>query len=336
MNFPISDFKSQVTIPTKNEDYGDFLPFALKDKKGVLLVRDFPTFIQAIGKVHYLAANVSVRTEGAPGVLRKGNAHTYRVYYRGQTELYKKRDQLLMIPAAYRVKTVNALKLADMDVEAKVRKLKNGVALKSYGLSNAAVEGVMQQYCEPSRWLDVVDNIWVALWFACYRAWTSQDIGETLSAGKFTHSEMRYIHYERRNPRSERCSARYAYFLLIGVDECGLGLNKKVPGMWASDEFEVMNLRQALPSQYIRPHAQHGLLIRKKKADGNSKFVTDLRDCVLGVIKIPLDIALNWLGDSPVFLSSSMFPPPSFDTGYRDLLFRDERDSRIFKNIVLS
>jgi len=101
-----------------------------------------------------------------------------------------------------------------------------------------------------------------------------------------------------------------------------------------SERDELLNLRQAIPSQFIRPHVQHGWLIRRKKEDD---YVHDLKDMIQGVIKIPLSIALSWIGESKAFEVSSIFPPPCFDTGWRDLAFRDEcSEHRVFKQIICS
>ena len=149
-------------------------------------------------------------------------------------------------------------------------------------------------------------------------AFFAKDVAETKNAKGFSRSSISYVHYERRIPGLEKCSDRYAYIVLIGVEE---KLELQSPGFYKSERDELLNLRQALPSQFIRPHAQHGWLVRRRKGAG---FVKDLKDMVHGVIRIPLEIALDWLGTSKAFSVDSIFPPPAFDTGWRDLMFRDE------------
>lgn len=307
-SYGISDFSSSSTIPTSRNKFDDLVPFSQLQKDGSILIRDFATFIQAIGKVYYLAANPQVRTGK---VKEEFGDKQYRVFYRGQTILYGKNHNE-MKPSAYRngdrSKEVNASISA-------VLKLPPFNGLK---ISREAIEGMIQQYGGVSRWIDVVDNIWVALWFACHRAWTASDIAETDKAKMHKHSSMCYVHYERRVPELEKEDKRYAYVVLLGVEE---KLELTSPGFYKSQRDELLNLRQALPSQFIRPHAQHGWLVRRRKGSG---YVKDLKDMIHGIIKIPLEIALDWLGNSKAFLVDSIFPPPAFDTGWRDLMFRDE------------
>ena len=307
-DYCISNFKSSSTIPTSRNTFDDLAPFSQRQEDGSILIRDFATFIQAIGKVHYLAANPQVR-EGK--VKEEFGDKQYRIFYRGQTTLYGKNHNE-MKPSAYRGLD------RSKDVEDCIDSVLKLPPFDGLKISREAIEGMIQQYGGLSRWIDVVDNIWIALWFACHRAWTASDIAETDKAKAHNHSPMQYVHYERRVPGLEKCSNRYAYIVLIGVEE---RLNLKKPGLYKSQRDELLNLRQALPSQFIRPHAQHGWLVRRRKGKG---YVKDLKDMSHGIIKMPLEIALDWLGTSKAFSVDSIFPPPAFDTGWRDLMFRDE------------
>ena len=308
MPYCISNFSSSSTIPTRRNKFDDLEPFAQSQKDGSILIRDFATFIQAIGKVHDLAANPQVRTGK---VKEEFGDKQYRIFYRGQTALYGKYHNE-MKPSAYRNGDCSR------EVKASINAVLKLPPFNGLKISREAIEGMIQQYGGLSRWMDVVDNIWVALWFACHRAWVSSDMAETNKSKEYGHSSMWYVHYERRIPRMEKFGNRYAYIVLIGVEE---KLVLKSPGFYKSQRDELLNLRQALPSQFIRPHAQHGWLVRRRKGKG---YVKDLRDMIYGIIKIPLEIALDWLGSSKAFSADSIFPPPAFDTGWRDLMFRDE------------
>jgi hypothetical protein len=48
-------------------------------------------------------------------------------------------------------------------------------------------EPLLQHYGLATTWIDLVDNIWVALWFACHKAHIS---------GK----RSQYLHFEKRLP----------------------------------------------------------------------------------------------------------------------------------------
>ena len=315
----ITNFKSSSTIPTPANKFDTLEAFTESHKDNSILIRDFATFIQAIGKVHYLAANPKARDGGGA---KEFLSKQYRVFYRGQHTLYGRCHDAI-IPTAYRGGDHSK------EVEACVDRVLKMPPFVDAEISREAIEGLIQQYGGVSRWIDVVDNIWIALWFACHMAWVAKDIAETKMAKKYNGSEMQYVHYERRVPELEKEANRFAYVVMIGVEE---KFELQSPGFYKSGRDELLNLRQALPSQFIRPHAQHGWLVRRRKGDG---FAKDLKDMVHGVIRIPLEIALDWLGASKAFAVDSIFPPPAFDTGWRDLMFRDEAAGcQVFKQRI--
>lgn len=68
----------------------------------------------------------------------------------------------------------------------------------------------------------------------------------------------------------------------------------------------------------MRPHAQHAYVIKvrdKVKADEY-----DLASQVVGIIKIRVDKADEWLGNGTLLTQSNLFPPPAIDQGYYTLL----------------
>uniref|UniRef100_UPI003FEDA8E5 hypothetical protein n=1 Tax=Segatella copri TaxID=165179 RepID=UPI003FEDA8E5 len=80
----------------------------------------------------------------------------------------------------------------------------------------------------------------------------------------------------------------YVYVLLMAMPHA-----TSVPeyGITQTEYFVEVDLRKALPSIYIRPHAQHALVIKKR---GNGYLMTE----------------------------SNIFPSPSLDQGYNTLLMR--------------
>lgn len=86
----------------------------------------------------------------------------------------------------------------------------------------------------------------------------------------------------------------YVYVLLMAMPHA-----TSVPeyGITQTEYFVEVDLRKALPSIYIRPHAQHALVIKKR---GNDYLMTE----------------------------SNIFPSPSLDQGYNTLLMRTD----IFKH----
>ena len=75
----------------------------------------------------------------------------------------------------------------------------------------------------------------------------------------------------------------------------------------------VGTIRKEIPSHFIRPHVQHGMLIR-------SKSFINMESLIQGIIRIDLNDALEWLGEGRILLPESIFPPPNYDSGFSWLL----------------
>ena len=112
----------------------------------------------------------------------------------------------------------------------------------------------------------------------------------------------------------------YVYVLLMAMPHA-----TSVPeyGITQTEYFVEVDLRKALPSIYIRPHAQHALVIKKrvKHSDGSASYF-DMSKQVVGIIKVRIDIADNWVGNGYLMTERNIFPSPSLDQGYNTLLMR--------------
>jgi hypothetical protein len=169
------------------------------------------------------------------------------------------------------------------------------------GAYRSAIEPLLQHYGLRTRWLDVVDNIWIALWFACHTQVTSG----------------RYAHHRRRSAAQEGGAAK-AY---IYVFETGSLEATEVPGYQIGKSARVVDLRYSVPSVYLRPHAQHGVLMAPAQILANSSgSLGSLKSQVAGVIEINLADALDWLGTGGMTSGHVLFPPATRDEGYRRLL----------------
>lgn len=226
-----------------------------------------------------------------------GKERLASVYYRGQYTLHG----LSLRPSLYRGIRAGA-------TCAKRNKIMNhyietcrqqGKILKQ--VPEYAWEPLLQHYGIRSRWIDVVDNVWVALWFACHTVHATGPRGE-------------YLHFERR-PIHENGGDAYAYILLL---EVGNDPDKHYPGLAEGKQTQSIDLRVACPSTFLRPHAQHGLLVRKKSSAVD--LVMEYSDMIAGVVRVCLKDAYTWLGDGVLLTPHVLFPPPVYDFGYRDLL----------------
>ena len=272
----------------------------VEDKRSgckVFHVRDFHTFIRAIGKVKYLLSEKTCAN---------GNDAGYALFFRGQSVL--KEGELR--PSYYRVRPrtphiskENLDKRMDLRIKYLQQLLfKNKLREEMREYDTRIIEGLFQHYGMGSRWIDAVDNIWIALWFACHNAW-QDDLG--------------LVHYEKRFPSREKESNRFCYILLLGAETTGMK-SYGISGLRRSEEFEILDLRYALASYFLRPHVQHGVLIRVLGKDGRPALT--MGKIVKGVIRIDLVNALDWLGNGLSISVNSMFPAPVFDTGYDSLL----------------
>ena len=93
-------------------------------------------------------------------------------------------------------------------------------------------------------------------------------------------------------------------------------------GVYESSNLVEVDLRKALPSFFVRPHAQHALAIRKREAGQPSPNASlfDMADQSIGIIRVRVDLADQWLGNGILVSKENFFPLPSVDQGYNTLL----------------
>jgi hypothetical protein len=254
------------------------------DKDSGLEVFDAPSSHSLIQAAGYLKYNLAKTTgEG--------------VFFRGQTKLYNALSPSLLRNVKDGPPTMNRRKLLT-DFLAKIDA--DGSALRA--VAPACREPLLQHYGIRTTWLDVVDNIWIALWFACHNA---RGIGWP----------EEYLHFEKRIP-NHRGDEEYVYVLLLASAQSTQVSGQ--PGHFRDARSETMDLRVAVPSQYVRPHAQHGILVRRLSITGQP--VSDNRPLHVGTIRVRLSAALDWLGSAATLTAHSLFPPAYYDYGYRELL----------------
>ncbi|MBZ4488077.1 FRG domain-containing protein [Microbacterium sp. cx-55] len=166
------------------------------------------------------------------------------------------------------------------------------------GVRRASVEPLLQHYGIRTRWVDLVDNAWVALWFACHE-YVMTD------GGNFAYLRPRLL-----------TSAASAYIVVVDI---GPTEPTAIPGYWLADTVRLIDLRYAVPSIYVRPHAQHGLLVAPRGGLGGEAPMAVERT-VRAAIQIDLALAREWLGTGAMVTDYVLFPPAVRDEGYRRLL----------------
>ncbi len=235
------------------------------------------------------------------------------VYFRGQPALYGG-----LVPGIFRgcaSTSAQTKRLRDLNalVDSARRKSRQLASLPS-----EVTEALLQHYGIRTTWVDLVENVWVALWFACHRARLS---------GKL----MEFQHFERRQHRQEDPESHFGYVLLVAPSQVA-PINGS-PGFSRGPGAEVVDLRTAAPSTFVRPHAQHGVLFRLRDT---SKRPSDYISAVVGILRVDLRDALEWLGGGNLLTIHGLFPPPAYDHGYHNLLhdFRSLKVGRRLGSIV--
>lgn len=250
----------------------------------VFHVSDAHALIQATGYIKHVFAS-----ENAEGI-----------YFRGQTRLYQETP---LVPTLFRGCSNKAtLGKRQGNLNSLIREIRKKNTIFSK-FDERVHEPILQHYGIRTTWIDLVDNIWVALWFATRKA-------------RFTGPFGRYLHFEKRSVDDPLSENAFAYILLIGAEVATM--NKYVPGFYQGKTTELIDLRMAAPSIFLRPHAQHAVLFRLR-GDAVCRQV-DYGNAVRGVIRTRLEDAFRWLGEGTLLEVHHLFPPPVYDRGYEYLL----------------
>ena len=263
----------------------------------VLTVSSLPSLVQVFGYLKYKYSDGAVLLRGQTRLHESLDPSLYRPPRQNHVVKNRsKRDELILqFIAETSPWTCKHVRHRPIHCPEKLSQPKRSeLAFVSAGTPRYAVEPLLQHYGIRTRWLDVVDNLWTALWFACH---TFETVGS-------------FGHVVRRVPEDASKEAGYTYLVVLVVPG---QLREILPGLHMSDGVaRVIDLRKAVPSFYLRPHAQHGWLLRPA-AD-------DLHHLKSVVVRVPLQSALEWLGQSLLLSPFGLFPPPTVDLGYAKLL----------------
>lgn len=175
-----------------------------------------------------------------------------------------------------------------------------------------AFEPLLQHYGLETRWLDLTDSLPYALFFSLAR------YGESMSAGNYNSEELKGLipdNYPSSlslvlnnipvallgDTLSLEGSEEYVYLYAIspGKQDNHMLPQDKCKGLYKYTCGYVIDMRQAVPSTYVRPHAQHGLLYAQlnKPAPEFCIFEIDTRKVV------------RWIGNGTLFKVPSIYPP---------------------------
>lgn len=183
------------------------------------------------------------------------------------------------------------------------------------------VEAMLQHYGYSTHFIDVVDNHWIALWFGLNKFETVKNISEYCFYRQRTVNPIELINADEMEKEI------YQYMLLIAVDNNAAPVER---GIYIGNDIITIDLRSTLPSLFLRPHAQHGLVIRRNVHSSEETF--DIAQNVVGVVRLRIDNVISWIGNGSLLANANLFPSPAYDFGYEVLLQRtDLFDNRYHK-----
>lgn len=246
------------------------------------------------------------------------------VYYRGEVHLHKSLLPSISRksnPGRYEETLNTAIQNAISD-----KKFSSTAKLSGFkGKKNPAliVEALLQHYGYATHFIDLVDNHWIALWFGLNQFKKIRNISE-------------YCYYEKRtiNPidlvTTQNLETEiYQYMLLVAVDNNAAPVER---GIYVGNEIITIDLRSSLPSIFLRPHAQHGLVVRRNRHDPTEAF--DISANVVGIVRLRIDNVISWIGSGNLLESANLFPSPAYDYGYEILLQRKDLFENDFHQIA--
>lgn len=243
-----------------------------------------------VGSIHALNQLV--------GYVKYINKDEGGIFFRGQTDVYKS-----LFPSIYR--TGDQKKTAKLRIPSRNQKIASYVqqSIKKLHILKDNVdarvcEPLLQHYGIKTRWIDLVDNLWVSLWFSIHK-YTS------------VIADRDYEYVYRRDDLNGN-----SYLLLVYSDAIKPDIN--VPGLFHGETTDLVDLRMAVPSVFLRPHCQHALLMKPKKAD--SILDVNLSRNVCAIIKMNVANVIKWIGNGLLLTAENIYPSPVYDQGYRILL----------------
>lgn len=250
----------------------------------------------------------------------KFNNQSYgNVYYRGECKLHPTLKPSLFRKvknaerATERISQLIQRFIGDTHMKRELKLNPNDI-----DTSKIKIEGMLQHYGVPTRFIDVVDNHWVALWMGLNQTDRPKQYNQYYH---YTERSIPLVELAKGDPLPD--DLLFQYILLIAVP---FSNSRTFTGIQSSADYIEVDLRQALPSTFLRPHAQHGLVLRRKVHQPTScgTDAYDMAPAVIGIIKIRIDKVHEWMGNGELLTQNNLFPPPAYDYGYDLLISRDD------------
>ena len=238
------------------------------------------------------------------------------VYFRGQDRIYQKG---MPTSSIYRE---DKSKLASLDCliewllhktdDSQYAKSRKKCSLPFHSVAAYALEPLMQHYGVKTRWLDLTDSLPYALFFSlaqyvnieCTKLDSNGRIildGYDVKTGSSCISRVMRNNVVSLNARS----VNPVYLIAICIDGLGRPV-KGEKGITCYPHCTLLDARACIPSQYLRPHMQHALML---KMDINSFDVCGNQLEKTFIFELPRAAVLEWLGSGKMFNPSVISPP---------------------------
>lgn len=217
-----------------------------------------------------------------------------QVLFRGQRHCYAQPGKRVSLPpSSYRTLTEANRRIYENHLRQFLVAFRRDRETDETKEQLVTTEPSLQHYGIRTRWIDVVDSIPHALFFAVH---------------EFPENGGAY-NCIKAQPANEG----YCYILVVVLRN----LVQTSGGFWKSASAELCDLRCRKTSLMTRPHAQHGLLFRDRLSDNAGHRVA-------AQLALPLGLASTWIGGD-CFHPTQMFPPKSEDPYYGSLLKKNRR-----------
>ena len=232
------------------------------------------------------------------------------VYYRGEVHLHHSLlPSISRKPNTYKYEQALNSAIQNAIQDGRFSSFAKLSGFKGKQNPNLIVEALLQHYGYSTHFIDLVDNHWIALWFG-------------LNEFKKIKNLSEYCYYQKRtiNPvelitAKDPTAGIYQYMLLVAVDNNAAPIER---GIYFGNETITIDLRSSLPSTFLRPHAQHGLVVRRNIHHPSTSF--DLASNVVAIARLRIDNVISWIGEGNLLEAANLFPSPAYDYGYEILL----------------
>lgn len=245
------------------------------------LLRNEVHYIDNDGVKPYLVIENPIHIFSFAGFLKSHNSifssdNSFRkILFRGECDLY---DQ---VPSLFRGENINEniilnrLKAYRALIKELPEKINSSERFKS-----KLIGAILQHYGIRTPWIDVVDNLHTALWFATHKF--NRDIGG----------------YEQRK------AGCFGYVTFIASADESSG-----------EELDFNDFRETSSSAHLRPIVQHGAGLTKKQTDDEIKDKFCLNNWVVGRVKFRID--QYWSSSCATCCEKILFPDEKYDNTYK-------------------